>query len=720
MKIPTLEIPENISDLAREDVVELQNKITGFKTGAIPEERFKAFRLTRGVYGQRQLGVQMFRIKIPYGKLTARQLTKIAEVSEEYTNGNLHTTTRQNVQLHYVHLEDTPEMWAKLEAVGITTREACGNTVRNITASPLAGIDPEEPFDVAPYAEAVFQYFLRNPVCQDMGRKIKMAFSSSEKDSAYTYFHDFGFIPVVKTEHGKEVRGFKTVVGGGLGAQPYIAEVAHTFLPEEQLIPFIEAALRVFDRYGEREKRMKARMKYMLDGKKGLSVAKFRELIDVEYAGLQHQLYVIDREMVAQPAIPAPEPVQDVEILDEAKYKQWVQTNVFAQKQEGFYAVYIKLQLGNISAEKARELAKIIGEGVAADDIRVTINQGLLLKYIRKETLPYLYYRLNHLELAEPGFGTLADITACPGTDTCNLGVTNSTGVAQELEKLVNEEFTELILNSNINIKISGCMNSCGQHMAAEIGFHGSSIKHGVLVVPALQVVLGGGVNSFGKGYIAEKVIKLPTKRIPDAVRFLLHGYEAHSTEGEYFNDYYYRLGKMYFYTLLKPLANLENLQDTEYIDWGHDSAFIPEIGTGECAGVSYDVVGTILVDAEERHYYAVKALEKTRFSDAVYHAYSAFVIGAKAMLLGKDIHCNTHQGIIQDFNDHYHLTGEWKSDISFSDMVLQINKNEPSATFTQTYVQAAGQFLAYIKQKRQEQVVGGEDRLVVQNYYKA
>ena len=255
-----------ISKDAKADIQELKDKIDAFKAGHMNEERFKSFRLVRGVYGQRQAGVQMFRLKLPYGKITADQLATVANLSEQYSNGNLHLTTRQNIQLHYVKLEDTPEMWEQLEAVGVTTKEACGNTVRNVTASPFAGIDPNEPFDVAPYAQAVFEYFLRNPICQEMGRKIKIAFSSSKSDSAFTYIHDFGFIPkVVDGQHG-----FEVIIGGGLGAQAFMGQRAFSFLPANQLIPFLEASLRVFDRYGERERRHKARLKYLIDPRKGL------------------------------------------------------------------------------------------------------------------------------------------------------------------------------------------------------------------------------------------------------------------------------------------------------------------------------------------------------------------------------------------------------------------------------------------------------------------
>lgn len=265
-------------------------------------------------------------------------------------------------------------------------------------------------------------------------------------------------------------------------------------------------------------------------------------------------------------------------------------------------------------------------------------------------------------------------------------------------------------------------MNSCGQHMAANIGLHGSSIKNGERVVPALQVVLGGGVDPFGKGFIAEKVIKLPSKRIPQALRAILDDYEERAQEGEYFNDYFTRNGKRYFYALLKPLADLPSLEKEDYIDWGHDTAFIPEIGTGECAGVSYDVIGTIINDAEERVYLSDKAFAKAQFADAVYHAYSALVIGAKAMLLSKDLHCNTQQGIISDFNKHFYESGEFALEQDFEELVLQINKKKPEQAFVQSYIQQTRHFLEQIKEKRQQQLNASKagDKTVVQNYYKA
>jgi len=710
----TLSTAKSISKQAQKDVQELKRKISDFNKGKIPEERFKAFRLTRGVYGQRQLGVQMIRIKIPYGRLTTEQLVRIADISEKYTNGNLHATTRQNIQMHYVKVDDSPSLWADLEEVGVTLREACGNTVRTITGSSNAGIDPNEPFDVSPYAQAMTEHFLRNPVCQDMGRKIKSAFSSSDQDSAYTYFHDFGFIPKIKEGE----RGFKVVIGGGLGAQSLIAHTVYEFLPANRIIPFKEAALRVFDRYGEREKRLKARMKFLIDSKRGIGLEKFLELTEEEMNGLPYHTIEVDTEAYPK-ASPTDYLAEDrATIEDEQEYNLWLKTNVFEQKQTGFFGVNIKLELGNIKAPEARKFAAIVDK-YAADDIRVTVNQGFLLRFVRPENLPNIYNELKEIGLATSGFDTIADITACPGTDTCNLGVTNSTGVAQQLEALIREEYPNLITESDINIKISGCMNSCGQHMAASIGFHGSSIKHGPLVIPALQVVLGGGLDAQGRGFVAQKVIKLPTKRIPQALRLLLDDYLDGASGGAYFNDYVTEKGKIYFYDLLKPLGDLTSVEDYEYVDWGHSEKFVPEIGVGECAGVSYDMVTTIIGDAQEKLEFAEDAFSQELWKETTYNAYTSMVVGAKALLLAEDVRCNTHIGILRDFDKHFIQQGKVNITSDFEGYVLELNQQAPTKEFATNYLKRAQEFLQVVKAQRAAALEESE-KMVVNNYYKA
>ncbi len=683
--------------IVEKDIIQLEKSIRLFREGTLDSEKFRSLRLARGVYGQRQQGVQMIRIKLPYGKMTVKQLLKISDVSDEYATKNLHLTTRQDIQIHYVSLDRTPELWAELEKDSITLREACGNTVRNVTASYDAGIDPKELFNVCPYAHAVFEYFLRNPICQDMGRKIKIAFSSSESDTALTFMHDFGFIPKIKIENGVEVRGFKVLVGGGLGSQPFLAKTAYEFLETDLIIPFIEASLRVFDRYGERVTRSKARMKFLINK---IGFEEFMNLVEKEKIANKSKVYPIDYKNYIETTPPANVKVSPVEIADNAAYQLWLATSTFPQKQKGYQAVCIKVINGDIKTDKARKLADIVKK-YAADDIRVTINQGLLLKFVPVEALPNIYSELAPLGLADAGFDKTLDITSCPGTDTCNLGISSSTGATEALEKVIRSEYPDMISDSNIKIKLSGCMNACGQHTIANIGFHGSSLKVGNNTVPALQVLLGGGVVGNGEGRMADKVIKVPSKRATHAIRLLLEDYNNNSNDGEYFNDYYDRQGKDYFYNLLKPLKELSNLTPDEYIDWGHSEQFETAIGVGECAGVMIDLVATLLFEAEEKLVWAKETLDAGQFADSIYHAYSFFVSAAKALLIDKQVMCNTHNGIINDFDKHYVAKGVFSFEPNFRTFILRLNENQPTKAFAELYLKDAIKFTEATKEFR-------------------
>lgn len=685
--------------LVEKDIIDLDRKIREFREGKIHEEKFRSLRLARGVYGQRQPGVQMIRIKLPYGKVSTKQLRRIADISDEYSNGNLHLTTRQDVQIHHVSLERTPELWAKLEQDDITLREACGNTVRNVTASAEAGIDPKEPFDVTPHAHAVFSYFLRKPFGQELGRKIKIAFSNHEQDTAVTYIHDFGFIPKINAQQKK---GFKVLVGGGLGAQPFLAQVAYEFLEENQLIPFLEASIRVFDRYGERVSRHKARIKYLIHK---IGIEAFLKLVDEEWPAVLNKTWEIPQNSGNSSEYEKKE-FSPVIIKDPSAYQAWLKTNTFQQKQAGYYGVYIKIILGNISSSKTRELIRVIEHYAAKDDIRLTINQGLLLKYVNESALPHLFQELMALGLATPGFDSTGDITACPGTDTCNLAISNSTHITIELEKVIYEEFPDLIYNHDLKIKISGCMNSCGQHGLAHIGFHGSSFKVGQQVVPAVQVLLGGGTLGNGQGRIADKVIKVASKRAPDVLRVLFRDFESQAIENEYFHSYYDRKGKDYFYQLLKPLADNSTLKDRDYIDWGSDEKFQTAIGVGECAGVIIDLVQTLFFEAEEKLSWSTEALESLQYGDSIYYSYAAWIHAAKGLLLDKQVHVNTHHTLIADFDKHFVETGIIRLPASFKDLVLQINKQEASKDFAESYFQQAKHFYNQVKQYRELQIL--------------
>ena len=687
--------------IVEKDIIELEKKIRLFKEGRIDEERFRSLRLARGVYGQRQQGVQMVRIKLPFGKVTGEQLLRISDVSDEFSNGNLHITTRQDIQIHYVSLDRTPELWAELEKDNVTLREACGNTVRNVTASETAGIDVNEPFDVSPYAHALFQFFLRNPVCQEMGRKFKISFSASDEDTALSYIHDLGFIP--KIQNGK--RGFKVLLGGGLGSQPKHADVLYEFLPTNKIIPVTESVLRIFDRHGERARRQKARMKFLI---KDIGLDNFVALIDEENKALSYQDYEIDTLSFDKSVKILDVPVPDVNIEND-DFQTWLALNVFPQKQKGLFAIGIKVSLGNFSTDQARALAHLI-KNYAGNELRLSLRQNILIRHVKEELLPFFYQELKSLGFTNLGYNSTLDITSCPGTDTCNLGIASSTGLATELERVLITEFPQYAKNKSITIKISGCMNACGQHNMAHIGFQGMSIRtKDKLVAPALQVLLGGGVLGNGKGRFADKVIKIPAKRGPQALRLILNDFQSNRINGENFLNYYDRKGEKYFYDYLVPLSDTENLIESDFIDWGNSDTYIQEVGVGECAGVVIDLVQTLLLEAKEKLDLAKDAFEDEKWSDAIYHTYTAFINGAKALLLSENISTNTQANIINQFDDIFINSNKINLNSSFNDLVYQINKNEPSKDFARDYAEQSVAFFETIEAYREKELVSAD-----------
>ncbi|WP_264566527.1 nitrite reductase [Flavobacterium sp. N3904] len=678
--------------IVQKDIIDLERKIALFRDGKIDDERFRSLRLARGIYGQRQEGVQMIRIKLPYGKVTSEQLHRICKVSDEYSTGRLHITTRQDIQIHYVSLDRTPELWAELEKDDVTLREACGNTVRNITASETAGIDVDEPFDVSPYAHALFQFLLRNPVCQEMGRKFKMAFSSSDKDTALSYLHDLGFIP--KVVNGE--KGFKVMLGGGLGSQPHHAELLSEFIPVNQIIPTTEGILRVFDRHGERTKRLKARLKFLV---KELGRDEFLRLVEEEKKALSCQTFEIDTTAF-EGAIPAPLlAAPKVVIEDTAAFEAWKKSNVFAQKQAGYVAIGIKVVLGDFYTDKARLLADLI-KNYATNELRFSLRQNIVLRHIREEDLPFFYQELAKLDFVTLGYDTIGDITACPGTDTCNLGIASSTGIAVELERVLATEYPQYSNNQGITIKISGCMNACGQHNMAEIGFQGMSINSGKLVAPALQVLLGGGNLGNGQGRFSDKVIKIPSRRGPEALRSILNDFEANAN-GLSFLNYYDAKGEKYFFELLKPLSDITNLTEADFVDWGNADNYVKAIGVGECAGVVIDLVATLIFEAKDKLTFAKEAFDDKKWSDAIYLAYAGFVNGAKALLLAENEKTNHHAGIIDLFDTVFIESKKIELDSSFKDLVYQIKSNEPSEAFALKYIQEGVVFFDKIETYR-------------------
>ena len=678
--------------IVEKDIIELAKKIELFNNGKIDEEKFRSLRLARGIYGQRQEGVQMIRIKLPYGKVMSNQLRRISDVSDAYSRGRLHITTRQDIQIHYVDINKTPELWAQLDKDDVTIREACGNTVRNVTASELAGIDVNEPFDVSPYADALYRFFLRNPICQEMGRKFKVSFSSSDEDTGLSYMHDLGFI--AKIENG--IRGFKVMLGGGLGSQPRHADTFYDFLPSNKIIPLMEGVLRVFDRYGERKSRSKARIKFLL---KDIGLDAFKVLVEEEQTAIEYKSVAIDADSFVASTPVAMEAPQ-VEIKDQNAFELWKSTNLIPQKQAGYVAIGIKVLLGDFYTDKARLLANLV-ESYAAGEIRLTLRQNIVIPFVKEALLPYFYVELEKLGFAELGYNKAVDITACPGTDTCNLGIASSTGIAAELERVIKKEYPQYLKNDDVIIKISGCMNACGQHNMANIGFQGMSVRTpDKLVAPALQVLLGGGNLGNGNGIFADKVVKVPSKRGPEALRRILNDYETNA-KGNSFVDYYKVTGERYFYDLLNDLQDVSNLTQNDFIDWGSDEKYEKEIGIGECAGVVIDLIATLFFESEEKIDNAKEAFGNKVYSSAIYYAYTSMVNSAKALLLAENISTNTQAGIISQFDDIFVQSGKIDLGLTFSELIYQLNKFAPTEDFATIYIESANQFLEKVKAYR-------------------
>ena len=549
----------------------------------ISEDEFKRFRLQHGVYGQRQEGVQMFRIKIPWGGLTAEQLEGLADLAQRTPRGIGHVTTRQNIQFHFVRLEEATEFMRHLEQVGLTTREACGNTVRNVTAGACSGVCPHEVFDVTPYAEAVARFLLRNPMNQNLPRKFKIAFSGCSDDEGITAIHDIGARAVLHQENGVSHRGFRLMVAGGLGPAPHHAQLLEEFTPADDLLVTVAAIVRVFDRLGNRENRNRARMKFVMQE---FGVEKFRKLVFKERTGLKLTMAgklspVIIREENPPAGRPTPVSLPD---LDNPAYERWRRTNVRPQKQPGYVMVTVRLDLGDITALQLRLLAfcaREFGDGT----VRTTNQQNFLLRWVPAGVVVALYRVLRRADVARPGAERLIDITACPGADTCQLGITSSRGLAMAIGRVVEEKHPDLVEEVGGRIKISGCPNSCGQHHMATIGFYGGSKKFSGRQAPTYQMFLGGawgdGTARFGK-----PTLRIPAKNIPMAIDRLLQIYKANRTNGEVLITFLDRFGSDRVTEVLAEFTLLSAYEEAPdgFRDWGAEKAFQPKTGVGECA----------------------------------------------------------------------------------------------------------------------------------------
>ena len=577
---------ERVLLISGEEIANFEAQKERFRAGDFEETAFMRFRLRQGVYGQRQPDRQMVRIKAPFGGLTARQIEVLGEVCEKYAPLKKgHLTTRENVQIHHVPLDETPDLMRMIGDVGLTTREACGNTVRNVVAHPTAGVSKDEVFDVSPYAAAYARYFLRHPTTQNMPRKSKTAFSGSEKDEAMTPFHDMGFI--ARERDGKH--GFKIVVGGGLSIMPQMAETLSEFVPVEDFIRHSEAALRIFNRQDEERKNlMRARIKYTI---KRLGIEKFREMVAEELKGdwankeidLDTLLFIEDEEADA----PAPPSNPTAEPTDDTDYNLWKASSVEEQRQEGFNVVYVRVERGDIYAEQWQPLADIARE-YAGGRARIDQQQNIVFRWVRTEALYDVYLTLKEIGMATSGRETIRDIVTCPGTDSCKLGITSSMGLNKALgEKLDTLDVSDPLV-SKIHIKASGCPNSCGQHHVANIGFHGAVMKGGGGQVPAYELFIAGE-STDGPVRVGNRVrARVPAKRAGEALEMIIDHYKANRNDGEEFNKFVDRVGVQPYEDMFAPwkaeIGPLDRENINTYMDWGKTVLYKLERGEGECA----------------------------------------------------------------------------------------------------------------------------------------
>ncbi len=642
-----------------------ESQIALRRQGKVDEKVFAETRLRRGVYGQRYDNGQrndgtgpkplaypangltkgpetvwdapgMQRIKIPMGRVTPDQMDTLAELAEEYSDGVCHVTTRQDIQLHFVHIDDTPNLMRRLAAVGVTTREACGNTVRNVTSCPLAGVCRDETFDVTPYAEACMRFLLGHPDTQDFGRKFKVAFSGCRQHACgLVSMHDLGLIAVTRTENGVERRGFETYVGGGLGAVPHQAQLFQEFLPVEELLPLAQAISRVFARLGEKRNRARARIKFLVAQ---LGLDEFKRLVFEERAQLPDDPRWTAH--VADAPAHAEQPLKEGGTSNESgsqdgDFERWSRTNVYRQRQAGYTVVTVALPLGDLTAHQMRRLAALARDYVGGT-VRLTVEQNVVLRWVSEADLRTLYDALAEVGLDHGGAGTIADITACPGTDTCKLGIASSRGLAAELaSRLAARGDTVDPALQGLRIKTSGCFNSCGQHHLADLGFYGVSRNIGGYAVPHFQVVLGGKWLDNGGSYgLATGAI--PSKRIPEVVDRITKRFADERHEGESFQDYTRRVGKRAFKEMLDDLTAVpaHDAQPDYYSDWGDPREFtLGDMGIGECAGEVVSLTEFDLAAAEAQIFEAQLRLEEHALVEADRLAYNAMLLAAKGLI---------------------------------------------------------------------------------------
>jgi sulfite reductase beta subunit-like hemoprotein len=581
-------VPGHVIPIIEREFDDFDNEAEGFLAGKMAEDQFIGFRLKQGVYGQRQPDVQMVRVKLPFGGVTPEQMDMFGDVVEKWAPLNKgHITTRQNIQIHHVPLRDMESLLREISSVGLSSREGCGNTVRNVTGDPWAGVAADEIFDPTPYAGAYVRYFVRHPTTQLMPRKIKTAFTGSDEDRAITGIHDIAFL----SRERDGVKGFEVRVGGGTSIMARVAPTLYDFVEADNgdYLKVSEAVLRIFDRQEWlRVNRARARIKVLIDK---IGIDAFREQVEEELQGewaeerdfdVERLRFDDEEEERAPEAPPTPASPNG----DRSQFDRFLQGNVQPQRQDGFVAVEVKIERGDLTPEQFRGLAAIMRE-FTGGYARSTVQQNLVLRWVRDEALYEVWQRLDALGLAEAGAREITDVVSCPGTDSCKLGITSSMGLNRAIKQRVEEMEIDDELTRRIHIKMSGCPNGCSQHHIANIGFYGASLKVGGRQMPAYIPHIAGNYEGGEVIFGTRLKSRLPAKRVPEAVERWIRLYEAERAEGEEFNAFAERAGAPRFEEEIKDLTlpaefSLETMQ--QFIDWNRSSPYKVERGEGECA----------------------------------------------------------------------------------------------------------------------------------------
>jgi sulfite reductase beta subunit-like hemoprotein len=586
-------VPGHVIPILEREFDDFDTEAASFLRGEQTEEQFIGFRLKQGVYGQRQPDVQMIRVKLPYGGVSPEQMEAFADAIEQLAPlGKGHITTRQNIQIHHIPLADAAEFIRQISEAGLSSREGCGNTMRNVTGDPYAGVSKGEPYDVTPYAAAYARYFVRHPTTQLMPRKVKTAFSATAADVAISRIHDVGFIPKVREIDGRgEVRGVEVVIGGGTAIMPRVAPTLYEFVEVDNgdYLKVTEAALRIFDRQNWlRVNRARARIKVLIDK---IGMDSFREMVEEELQGdwvnerdfsIDHLLYIHDEESNA-PAIPESHGSPNGDV---SEFERFQQSNVRPQRQEGFSTVAVRVIRGDLTPAQFRGLAAIMRE-FSGGYARTTVEQNFVLRWVRNESVYDVWQRLREIGLGEAGMDEIADVVSCPGTDSCKLGITSSMGLNRAIQQRIDDMNITDPLTRQMHIKVSGCPNGCSQHHIANLGFYGASIKVGDHTIPAYIPHVGGNYEGGDVRFARRLKARLPAKRVPDAVERWIRHYEENRNDGEVFNAFVERVGTEPFEEMISDLRlpvefGAENL--THFIDWNRTEPYRVQRGEGECA----------------------------------------------------------------------------------------------------------------------------------------